>query len=492
MKNIFVYYILIFATLMTTFSCTDDLSLDPISQITNSSFWKSNEEAKGGLNGMYVRMRSQASTNLFVLGEARSEIWTQNFGFDPSPNFYVYTNDLSQTNAGPDWTTFYSVIHDANLILKYVPDIDFVNDSEKNQILAEAYAMRAFIYFTMTKTWGDLIISTDPTESFDANSIFKERSPQSEVFSLIKQDLDQAIALFPNNNYPNGRNRWSKPATQALKADVYLWTGKLLGGGNADFNTALSAIAEIEASQVSLLENYSDIFAFDNKGNEEIIMAVRFEEGESSARSILGGITGINAPVAPYTDQAIIDRITPFEGRSAYWQVRKEVAEQFNDEDSRKEGNFIEIYETRDGVTSFLYVTDLKWPGVITGGVRVMYDDYILYRYADVVLMKAEAKNALGQDPSPEINQIRMRAYGDNFASFEFTSGSQEENDEVILQERLYELMHEGKRWWDLVRFGKAFEKVEALQGKGQDYLLFPINENILSLEPLVQQNPGY
>ncbi|GAA5221865.1 RagB/SusD family nutrient uptake outer membrane protein [Membranihabitans marinus] len=492
MKNIVTKYYLFLFVLLGFSSCTEDLTLSPISEITNASFWTSKEEAEGALNGIYVRLRTQAASNLFALGEARSEVWTQNFGFDPSANFYVFTNDLSSTNAGPDWTTFYSVIHDANLILKYVPEIDFVDEGEKNQILAEAHAMRAFVYFIMTKTWGDLILVTEPTEDFAPESIYKERTSQSLIFDFIKKDIDDAIALFPNSDFMPGRNKWSKPAAQTLKADVYLWTAKRLNGGSSDFNEALSALEEVELSQVALLDNYSDVFAFEAKGNDEIIMSIRFEEGESSARTIYGGITGIIAPVFPYTDAETIAKVSPFEGRSSFWQVSRDVAAQFDTADSRKEGNFYEVFETRDGVTSFMYNTDLKWPGVITGGVRVMYDDYILYRYADVVLMKAEAKNALGQDPSEEINIIRKRAFGDQYPGHEYTSSTQEENDEVILQERLFEFLHEGKRWWDLVRFDKAFEKVPSLQGRGEHLLLFPINDNILSLEPLVEQNPGY
>jgi starch-binding outer membrane protein, SusD/RagB family len=490
MKKIFKAITCLFIGLIPI-SCTEDLTLAPISQITNASFWQSKQDAEGALNGMYVRMRTQAN-NLFVWGEGRSEIWVQNFGFDPSTAFYVFKNDLSRTNAGPDWTTMYSVIHDANLILKYVPGIAFSSDAEKNSLLAQAHAMRAFTYFTMTKTWGDLIVIRDPTEGFDPSTIYRERASQQEVFTLIKSDIAAALSLFPDNTFPTGRNKWSKPAVNALKADVFLWTAKKLNGGTADLNTVLAAIGEIEASDVQLLPNFKDVFGFTNKGNKEIIMAIRFQEGESSTRIVYGGVTGINAPVAPYTDQAVINRIIPFTGKDPYWQISTVVSSQFDDEDTRKDATFIEVFQTRDAVTSFMYNVDNKWSGVISGGVRQMFDDYILYRYADIVLLKAEAKNALGQDPSTEINLVRQRAYGANFAGHEFVSGTQAENDDAILQERLFELLSEGKRWWDLVRFGKAFEKVPLLAGKTEAQLLFPINLNILTLEPLIEQNPGY
>ncbi len=474
-------------------SCTDDLTLTPISQITNASFWKSPQEARGALNGMYVRMRSQATTNLFVWGEGRSEVWVQNFGFDPSINFFVYTNNLSRVNPGPDWTTMYSVVHDANLLLKYVPTITFATEAEKNTTLAQAYAMRAFTYFTMTKIWGDLILIEQPTEGFDPTTIYKERAPQADVFKLIKSDIEKALTLFPDNTLPNGRNRWSKPALNALKADVFLWTAKRLNGGATDFNAALSAISEIEKADVALLSSFSDVFRFANKGNKEILLSMRFQEGESSARTVLGGVPTLTAPTVPFTSQEVINKILPYyAGKDSYWQMSTLVTKQFSDDDSRKSASFIEVNQTRNGTTSFMYNIDLKWPGTTSGGITVMFDDFILYRYADVILMKAEAKNGLGQSPAEEMNKIRQRAYGAKFANYTFVNGTKEANDEAILQERLFEFLNEGKRWWDLVRFNKALEKVPLLKGKTQNDLLYPISETILSLEPLVKQNPGY
>ncbi|MBD2703525.1 RagB/SusD family nutrient uptake outer membrane protein [Spirosoma sp. BT702] len=493
MKSLAIKLVYAFVTVMIVSSCTDDLTLKPISQISNASFWQSKEDAQGALNGMYVRMRSQAATNLFVWGEGRSEIYVQNFGFDPSINFYVFTNNLSTVNAGPDWTTMYSVVQDANLIIKNVPTITFPTEAEKNSILAQAYAMRAFIYFTMTKTWGDLILIDQPTETVDPAIIYRERSPQADVFKFIKQDIEKALSLFPVATFPAGRTLWSKPAVNALKSDVFLWTAKRLNGGSADFTTALAAITELEAtSGLELLADYTKIFDFNNKGNNEIIMAVRFQVGESSARSVYGGVPELTAPKAPFTDQAVINKLLPLGGKDAYWQISKAVADQFSKDDLRKAATLIEVTQTKDGVTSLLYVLDQKWPGVINGGVRTMYDDYILYRYGDIVLMKAEILNGLGRDPSVEINKIRKRAYGATYAAHTFVNGTQASNDEAILQERLFELLQEGKRWWDLVRFGKALEKVPLLKGKTESALLFPIQNTILSLEPKVKQNPGY
>ena len=126
--------------------------------------------------------------------------------------------------------------------------------------------------------------------------------------------------------------------------------------------------------------------------------------------------------------------------------------------------------------------------------MRSFVTDVILYRYADVLLMKAEAENALGQDPSAEINMVRKRAYGINYNNHIFVNGSKGQNDSAILKERLLEFSTEGKRWWDLIRFGQVFNLVPSLKGKESDtyLLLFPIGQTIISLEPLVKENQGW
>ncbi len=108
--------------------------------------------------------------------------------------------------------------------------------------------------------------------------------------------------------------------------------------------------------------------------------------------------------------------------------------------------------------------------------------------------MIAEAKNALGQDPTEEINQVRERAYGSNFERHVFVNGTKEANDELILKERLFELALEGHRWWDLVRFNEEFNLVPSLQGREEEkhLVLWPLSKTTLSKETLVDQTPGY
>src|SRR5690606_27116098 len=147
----------------------------------------------------------------------------------------------------------------------------FTSEANKNNLLAQAYTMRAFLYYTMVKTWGDVILLTGPTEGFTPESIQRERTVKEKVFEQIKQDLDNAINLFPNNSVQAGRFLESLPADLTLKADAYVWTGKRLNGGNADFTVALDALNKAENSDIALLSDFASVFEYGNKGNKEIL-----------------------------------------------------------------------------------------------------------------------------------------------------------------------------------------------------------------------------
>jgi hypothetical protein len=108
--------------------------------------------------------------------------------------------------------------------------------------------------------------------------------------------------------------------------------------------------------------------------------------------------------------------------------------------------------------------------------------DIIMYRWADILLMKAEIKNGLGQDPTTEMNLVMKRAD----ATAAFVNGSPAANNDVILNERIKEFAFEGKAWWDLVRFGKT-ANVPSMAGKK---ILFPISQNTINYNPKIVQNP--
>ncbi|WP_223712018.1 RagB/SusD family nutrient uptake outer membrane protein [Niabella beijingensis] len=468
-------------------SCRKGIETEPVSIITTATFFKTQDDVLGVLRGMYFQLRIPASGDLYFMGEGRSDILTSAAAGTLTFDRY-YNNTLNVTNPGPNWMSLYTVVNTANLLLKYTPDITFSSDAAKNNVLAQAYTMRAFIYFSLVRTWGGVPIRTEPTEKYDPQTIQVARSGEDEVFQLIKDDLEKALALYPDNTIDATRSYWNKAAANALKGEVYLWTGKLRSGGAADFNTALTALTDAKSSDVQLLPNYGDIFSYTNKTNKEVLMAVRFQLLDQAPNNYFTNMYLINFSNLPAAAQTVIGAQG---GNGSVMQIREPVRNLFTSDDQRRNATFYELY---DNSNKFISALTMKGRGVVDGGTRYFLTDVILYRLADVLLLIAEAKNALGQDPSAEINQVRQRAYGADAATHLFVNGSKEANDAAILKERLLEFCTEGKRWWDLIRFNQVFNMVPSLQGKeGDKYLLlFPVGQTIRSLEPLVTENPGW
>jgi len=477
------------------FSCNKTLEIAPVSSISSASFFKTESDVRGANFGMYIKLRNETSFNSFALGELRGETVTLGLaGTGGYERYYQNTLDANVTTPLITWTGYYSIINAANLIIKYAPTATFSTEASRNDYLAQAYTMRAYVYFLMTRTWGDLPLRTEPLEEYDFQAVQIARSPQAEIFALIKSDINKALQLFSANTFPAGRNVWSKPSANALKADIYLWTAKRMNGGAADFTTALEACNAVQTADVSLLPVFSTIFDYTNKGNKEVLMAVNYLAVEAVDNYFFNGWLSVQTAYLPTTELAGRNAVGQLGGNNI-WSPSALVRNQFTTDDQRRNATFIEVYNvnTTTGARTLFGAVINKGDGTVVGGTRFYADDIILYRYVDVLLLKAEAKNGLGQDPSPEINLVRQRAYGTAFSAHTFVYSSKDANDAAILQERLFELAYEGKRWWDLVRFGKAFDLVPSLQNRRQEHLLLhPVNALTLSLEPKVTQNPGY
>src|SRR5690606_27619308 len=249
----------------------------------------------------------------------------------------------------------------------------------KNNILAQAYVSRAFLYFVLVKTWGEVPVRTEPVEGAEPEVIQKARSSQEEVFTLIKDDLEKANSLFSSYGFIKSRNYWSKASLQALKADVYLWTAKRLNGGNADFQTAITACDEVAKGDVSLLPNYADLFKYGNKNNREVIMAIGYKELESSNNYFINMYSSrLPSEVDPNTNEVIGQ--TP---GGMVWTVTDLVKNQFKEGDLRKAASVLEM-----PAPGFYPTLIVKGRGTLISGVRYYTSDFVIYRYADVLLMK--------------------------------------------------------------------------------------------------------
>ncbi len=494
MKKINKFLISFCVAILTVISCTKDLNLSPISQISNASFWKAETDAVGGLTGMYARFRG-LEQDLYYLGEMRSQTLGNGVAGNNQNELEMFNNTMTASSSMPNWQAFYTVIHDANLILKFVPDIKFTSDNTKNSILAQAHTMRAFCYFVMVRTWGDLPLVDQPTLGYDPVAVQRERTPKADIFTFIKKDIDDALALYPDYVFPSLRATWSKAAALALKGQVYLWTGKKEGGGTADITTALSALNDVKNADVALLTDYASIFDFGNKGNQEVLFAVHHADLETGDLQPYNHMWLYPAYIPATIDDATKEILKGANGFSVL-EVEKYIQAQFTDDDSRKDASYRVIYAYPDGVKTYYSSIVYKYHGTLINNLRYWYDDKIVMRYGDVLLMIAEAKNELGQDPTTEMNLIRQRAYGTGYSSHVFVNGTKDQNSVAILQERLFETAFEGTYWWDLLRFNKEFQLVPSLQSKATPqyaYMeLWPIVLSTLSLETKVVQNPGW
>ncbi|RED23675.1 SusD-like starch-binding protein associating with outer membrane [Flavobacterium cutihirudinis] len=483
MKKKFLLYAIFFSSLSVFTSCQDDLELTSDSVITSDSFWKTEDDAKAGVNGMYVSFRIQTQQNYYLLGGARSAEITGGVQ-SPLTLANYYNNNLTPQNIDVEWGGLYTVIHQANLILKYVPQIQFSPSTvnEQKRYIAQAYSMRALCYFIMARSWGGVPIVTDPTENSNQSQYIIPRNTIEETFAFIKSDVDAAIANFPDA--ANNKTQLSAASAYALKADVNLWTAKQLNGGTTDLNTALTAINAIPGTP-TLMPSFKDVFAFDKKANAEVLFAVRYSLGDlpSSLADNWNQFMFVGpsdfAPLTAAQAVAVFGTLGTGSGNAGISRVQPDITRfNFGADDTRKAATYQTLYNGTTPVVTGL----VKYNGTVDGTIRRFVSDIIIYRWADILLMKAEIKNALGQDPSTEMNLVMQRAD----ATASFTNSTKTANDDVILKERLKELAFEGKSWWDIVRFNRT-DLVPSMAGK---QVLFPISQNTINFNPKIEQNP--
>lgn len=497
-------YIYIIVATIAFSACESELELESPSELTAAGFWDTEEGARTAHTGMFANLRSEAG-DFWLLGEMRSDIWGGRT-YESAANTALIESNISVATAPfGGWAGFYTRIHRINDFLVNAPNVAFTNESDKSHLMGQAYGLRALYYYTLLKTWGDVPIILEPVGAIDPADLSKPRSSQVEVMSLIKSDMEASLSAFGSDDsfWEGNRNFWSKAATLALKGDVYIWSGNLLGGGASDFNEAKTALQQIAALGVGLESSISDLWGVGKEGNSEFIFALQYKQDEAS--NIYNSLTGRSTEINPQFDDkgsSMGDFIIA--GANRYGQSEKTILLLDDNEDSRKDATFIRLYVDDNSGAGYSTYTEPayfgsifnKFLGQVSGSERIFENDAPVYRYADVLLMIAEAKNLLGEDPSIEINQIRERAYGANYipATHDYVNGTQADNANAILNERYKEFIGEGKRWWDLRRAGDSFvfENVGFLSAGDDFKLVLPITTDMIGRNPALEQTPGY
>ncbi|TXE09096.1 RagB/SusD family nutrient uptake outer membrane protein [Gelidibacter salicanalis] len=497
-------YIYIFLAVVAFTACESELELESPSQLTAQGFWDTEEGAKTAHTGLYANLRSSAGT-LWLLGEMRSDIWGGRTFESPSNENLIENNITIATAPFGGWAGLYTRIHRVNDFLLNAPNVSFLDETEKEHLMGQAYGLRALYYYTLLKTWGGVPIILEPLSEVNPEGISRARSSEAEVMALIKSDIAASLNSFGTDNsyWVGSKNFWSKAATLTLKGDVFIWSGNLMGGGNADFTEAKSALEQVAALGVSLEPNFNNLWGVDNEDNNEFIFAIQYKQDE--AETFYNSLTGRSTEINPqFNDDGGSMSDFVIAGANRYGPSEETLLLLDDNKDSRKDATFIRLYKDSNGGLGYPTYTEPKYFGAIynkflgkvVGSERIFENDVPVYRYADVVLMLAEAKNLLGEDPSAEINQIRERAYGTDYnqAVNGYVNGSQTANANAILNERYKEFIGEGKRWWDLRRAGNSFviDNISFLNPGDEFKLLLPITNDMIGRNPLLEQTPGY
>lgn len=472
---------------ITQTGCDKFLTVDPPYTQDVENFFQTPEDYDRALTGAYDML--QASFLTLWLGEIASDnSIAGGESVNDSPGLHQIdamqhggvNNELRNVLR---WN--YTGITRANYILENKDNIDFPG---KAHILAEAKFLRAYYYFELVKYFGDVPLIVDRRIGIE-EALQIPRSSKADVYAQIEQDLIDAVAVL--NPVASQKGRATKGAAQAFLGKVYLYQNK--------FTEAAATFDEVIASgSYSLIPNYNDLFTVANENNSETVFDVQYTGLEGGSYGCLICLEG-NAAVG---FQGIRQYNGPVYGDgNSYNLPTQELYDAFSSIDPRRNATILDIdafIATQPNPASITYAVGA---GGHTGYYNNKYIkrqgeiglpdndltspvNYRVMRYADVMLMAAEAHYQLGNTSTAQqlINQIRGRAG---------VPGINVNSIDVIYKERRYELSGEGLRFFDLVRTGQAATYINGfVVGKHE---LFPIPQVEIDLAGgNWAQNPGY
>ena len=519
MKRISI--ILFSLALLTAPSCSR-LDLAPEDYYGSGNFWNKTAQVEAFMLGLHTDLRA-TYRSMFVLGEARggtSKHGTSSLNTSLDWSSPVKDNDFTKDKTQlTNWDGYYGRILRVNLFILNVENgCQFLTDKERNYLLGQAYGLRAYYYFRLYRAWGGVPLIKE-VEVFegqtDAKDLYRPRATPKQIMDFIKEDINTSDSYFGDDfSFKGTRALWSKAATLMLKTEINLWSAKVTTGDQApaatDLQTAKDALTPL-MGRFSLLQNFSSIFSYTDKENDEIIFAKRFLDNE--ATNFGGEFLTQNAVFLGqvYALNGSLISVDPLDMRGVGGPLRNEykfgLFESYDDADSRKKATFFDFYQTSNQLNGGTLM--IKGIGFINANnVRVFASDIPVYRYADALLLMAEIENKLGNDPSAYINQIRRRAYGSlyNETLHRYTDAGFAANELAILRERDKEFVWEGKRWYDVVRMhdanGRAlvfspeanYDDVNPILNFQTEAhkLLLPVDVNTLNNDPELKQTPGY
>jgi len=456
------------------------LDQEPESAFTETNFYKTSGDALAAVNAIYDPLPTNDMYSQIMLAyqdqgtddcewgggrntanQAKNDVDKYTF---TSATVYFYTT----------WSTCYKAINRANAVMGRVPGVN-MDQALKDRMIAEAKFLRGFYYFTLVRLFGKVPLYL--TETTSLTNLGLPRSPVAEVYAQIIADFTAAEAGLPQKYTGADVGRATQGAAKGMLAKVYLTQG--------EWQKAVDKCKELMAMETQgvygLWPNYSDVFLIANKNGKESLF-------EAQA---LGGGYGEGTALEGY--------LRPTFDRNGFGDdpVTQNHYQAYTSRDKRRDVN-VKLYTTAGtpaapaSITFPCYVSKYKDPSSTGNGDGS--NNFILLRYADILLMFAEASYELQEgsaDAYTAVNRIRMRA-----GLADLTPDlTQAQFRDSILQERRLELAFEGHRRYDLVRRNKLIDAMKAQNPTivvEPRHYLYPVPQTERDANSLLDQNDNY
>ena len=468
-------------------SCSDFLEQNPQTDLSENDFYKTADDILSAVNGAYSSLQEgDIYGPWYVFGEIPSDntrnqlsgsVTTQN-EFD---QFYIDTQNSMIANF---WKAAYKVINRTNTILGRIDGIE-INTELANRYKLECKFIRALMYFNLVRVYGDVPLVLKEISISESYDILRE--PKENVYNQIIADLKEAQDL-PVSYSTAEDGRATQGAAKALLANVYMTLHKY-----AEAETILAEI--INSGRYSLLENtpgslnidgYKNVFSPVNHNSKEGIFEIQFlkggyGEGSNYANNFAPENSGTNVVAVGGTGGNNIPEMDIY---NAYEEgdLRRDFSMSLGYYDNRKNNEWVESRY----VCKFM---DVPYQN------NDASNNYPVIRYADVILMYAEALNQNGKtaEACKYLNMTRRRGFG--YQTTETSPVDLQTTDKaqfalMVEQERRVELAFENHRWFDLIRTGRA---VEVMRSKGfslnETNLICPIPQKQIDVNPKLTQN---
>lgn len=464
----------------------DALDKNPLDKLSSGDFWKSQQDFDMALTAIYGEMQN----GMFSVGAPNWDVLTDN-GYGQH-NYWgsqaIVQGNISPTSGGyisDVYNSSYRGIARINIFLDQLSNYqgDEIDSATKAKYEGEVMFMRGFYYFQLYYNYGSVPVVTEP---LTLDNQIQPKAPENEVLARSLADLDTAIANLSSELYADNGGHVVKSSAQALKLRVLLFAA-YGDNGTADpgiMTQARDLALEIMGAGYELSENFEDVFRDGTQeGNPEIIFSIKFLAPDNS--TAMDQWYGDWVVISPL--QNLVDAFDPLDPRLDKTIYANEV---------NFDGN---IHNPSNGLPTGYGVKKFLSPGLMPYGYSTQsQQDWVLLRYADVLLMYAEAQNELvGPDQSvyDAITAIRDRA-----GLIDITVGqTKEQMREIIRDERRIELAFEGLRYYDLKRWRIAEEVLNNVSDGVLDYTFeerfyhWPLPQSeIDKSQGVLEQNPDY